>query len=283
MSEGAEQAALVRRVDASMRAWRQGDCCLDEQWFVHRLQPEAPITTAGQAAADQGAQLAEVPVDGVAVLTQTCDLVRSCAQRPFVEIAPLVEVDEGTLHEIERGRRPGYASIPGVADRRLVADLDRVMTVEKAVVANWSRTPGCGSDEDARRFAWALARKRSRFAFPDDFTQFARSLQDRLKKKHDRNSDEGRGLAALDEIRVEATPSWDAERVELMFWFVRGPDDPAFSAEGWPELLTRWRRLVPASGRFGPVHGQICTLDDLTAADLRRSDLLDLDHLSLSD
>lgn len=91
------------------------------------------------AAITEGAENVETEVRGFAVLTQTCDLVRPCADRPFVEVSPLVEVDDRVLREIERGRRPNYGFIPGVAPRRLVADLDRVMTVEKAVVAAWAR------------------------------------------------------------------------------------------------------------------------------------------------
>lgn len=94
--------------------------------------------------------------------TQTCDLVRRCADRPFVEVSPLVEVDDRVLREVERGRRPNYGFIPGVAPRRLVADLDRVMTVEKAVVAAWARVEGSRTDDDARRLSLALARKRAR-------------------------------------------------------------------------------------------------------------------------
>ncbi len=282
MPDGAEREDLVRRVDAAMREWRQGDCSLGEHWFVHRIDPDGPVTTAAREAAALGVDLVEKPVAGVVVLTQTCDIVRSCGERPYVEVAPLVEVDEARLHEVERGRRPGYAFVPGVADRQLVADLDRVMTLEKPVVAGWTRVSGCSSDDAARRFAWALARKRSRFAYPDDFTRFAGKLQDRLKKKHDKGSDEGRALAGLDEIRVQASPSWNAEQVELMFWFIRGPDDPEFESETWPDLLERWLGLVPGANRFGPVYGQICSLDDLSATDLRCSDLLDLDLLSLA-
>lgn len=94
--------------------------------------------------------------------TQTCDLVRRCAGRPLVEVSPLVEVDDRVVREIERGRRPNYGFIPGVAPRRLVVDLDRVMTVEKAVVAAWARVEGSRTDDDARRFSLALARKRAR-------------------------------------------------------------------------------------------------------------------------
>ena len=283
MPESDDQEDLMLRVDASMRAWRQGDCCLEQQWFLHRFDPSKPITDAARQALDDGVDIVEQAFGGLVVLTQTCDVVRSCSSRPFEEVAPLIEVDEDHLRQIERGRRPGYAFVPGVADHRLVADLDRVMTVEKPVVAAWTRVPGCSTDDEVRRFAWALARKRSRFAYPDDFTRFAGKLHDRLKKKHDKDSDEGRALAGLDEIRVQASPSWSAEQVELMFWFIRGPGDLEFESETWPGLLERWLGLVPDAGRFGPVYGQICSLDDLSATDLRCSDLLDLDRLSLAD
>jgi len=53
-----------------------------------------------------------------------------------------VQLEERALKEVERGRRPQFAFVPGVAHRRLVTDLDRVMTVEKSIVAGWERTPG---------------------------------------------------------------------------------------------------------------------------------------------
>jgi hypothetical protein len=72
-----------------------------------------------------------------------------------------------------------------LADQNLAADLDRTMTVEKAVVAGWQRVQGCHSDDEARVFAQALARKRVRVALPDDFTAFIRGLQNRIKEKHE--------------------------------------------------------------------------------------------------
>src|SRR5690606_14455031 len=144
-----------------------------------------------RVAADADADLAEQQVLGLVVITQTCDIVRSCTERPYVEVCPLVEVDDDRLREVQRGRRPAYGFVPLVADRKLVADLDRVMTVEKPVVAGWERTPGWGTDAEARSFALALARKRVRFAFPDDFTSLVRKLQKRLEEKHDRESVEG--------------------------------------------------------------------------------------------
>jgi len=216
------------------------------------------------------------------VVTQTCDVVRSCIDRPFVEVCPLVEVDDSLLSEIERGQRPAYAFISGVSSKNLVADLDRVMTVEKPLVATWKRTPGWSTDAEARAFALALSRKRIRFAFPDDFNQLARKLQNRLKDKHAKNTAEGRGLRALREIRVQASPAWDAPQIEIFFWFVRNYLDADFEGNSWADLLSDWLKLVPPGSRFKTVNGQVVTLQDLTAADYVDSDPLDLDHLSSS-
>ena len=77
------------------------------------------------------------------------------------------------VEEIRRLKRPAFAYVPITAGDHLVADLDRTMTIEKALVAGWARTPGWETDDELRDFASALARKRSRFAFPDDFVAAA--------------------------------------------------------------------------------------------------------------
>lgn len=268
------------KIDEALQAWHQGDCVLAAQWFVFRVDPKAPVTEAATVAAADNEENAEAEVLGFAVATQTCDIVRSCGIRPFIEVCPLVEVDDDSLHEIERGRRPNYAYIPGVSDRRLVADLDRLMTVEKPVLAQWERVPGCFDDSDSRRLALALARKRARIAFPDDFVALATPLMRRMSTKHDKDSDEGRALRALREIRVRAAPSWDADNVQLMFWFIRNETQPKFENQGWEVFLDAWLKRVSANGRFAEVHGMVLTLDELTALEYVESDPVDLDHLS---
>ena len=126
-------------------------------------------------------------------------------------------MDQDEVHRIERGHRPRYAIVTAVRARKLVADLDRAMTVEKSILATWTRTPGFSTDIEARQFAQALARKRARFAFPDDFNDLVKKLQSRIDDKHDRLSDEGRALRALREIRVTGSPSWDDLSVEVFF------------------------------------------------------------------
>ena len=68
----------------------------------------------------------------------------------------------------------------------------------------------------------------------------------------------------------------------MPFWFVREEEEIIFEGKGWPDLLNSWLKLVPASGRFKAVEGQVVVLEDMTARDYVESDPLDLDHLSTS-
>lgn len=263
-------------IDLALSQWRQGDCVLGTHWFIFGVEPDTPLTSEAEEA---GGDIVAAEVRGLMVATQSCDLVRRCEERPFVEVCPLVVVGDQALQEVARGRRPNYAFVPGTASDRLVADLDRVMTVEKGVVATWTRLPGCRTDHERRSMAFALARKRARPAFPDDFVQFVGPLQKRLVEKHDKASDEGKALRSLREVRVSASPNWSEGDVTLMFWFIRGDAMPTFEGHRWDELLIAWMNLIPSSGRFR-VHGAVQTLGDLTAADYVASDALDLEYLS---
>lgn len=267
-------------VDGAIQDWRQGDCVVTEQWFAFRTDVARPLTADGAVAAREGVDTAESSVFGFMVLTQTCDVVRKCQERPFVEVCPLVEVDEAQHREIERCRRPNYAFVPALVDRRLVADLDRVMTIEKGALAGWTRVAGWQKDAEGRRLALSLARKRVRTAFPEEFVGFALPLMRKLSSKHDRESEEGRALRALREIRVRAEPSWHAPQASLMFWFIRHEDEPAFENEGWDHYLTKWEQHVRPNEQFVEVNAVVVTLDDMTARDYVESDPLDLDYLT---
>ncbi len=279
MATLAPDSDAAKQINASLQDWRQGDLALDESWFVHVGDGALPLSEAA-AHAESGAQALTSEVLGLVVVTQTCDIVRCCTTRPFIEVAPLMRVGEDDLHQVKRGRRPAHATLPVLEQNLLVADLDRVMTVEKSIVASWKRTPGFTRDADGRAFARALARKRVRFAFPNDFNALAKKLQARLGDKHDKNTDEGRGLRALREIRVFASPSWDDASTEIFFWFIRKDADATFEGKSWADLLKDWLKLVPATGRFTSIDGQVGTLQEMTAEDYVNSDPLDLDHLS---
>ena len=125
---------VAKDIDDALSSWRQGDVALDAGWFVHIADGAAALTAEG----GEGLNVIQTTAEGVVVLTQSCDILKKCCKQPFIEVAPLVEVEDRTLHEIERGYRPNYALVPALQSRRLVADLDRVMTVEKSIVANWT-------------------------------------------------------------------------------------------------------------------------------------------------
>lgn len=270
----------IHEINAALQKWCQGDYVLGEQWFVQRFNPKRPLTNESKNVSGEEVELVESDIEGLVVVTQTCDIVRSCNSRPFLEVVPLLKVNEEQLYDIQRGKRPQFAYIPGAAEHYLVADLDRVMTVEKAVIVEWERKAGCSNDQEVRALGKALARKRVRFAFPDDFTKLAKKLGDRLQDKHNRESSEGEALRALREIRVQAAPSWDATEIELMFWFIRHEKQDNFQGTEWNQQLSKWLQLISESGRFKSIGGVVVTLEDMTAKDYVESDQLDLDHLS---
>ena len=277
-------------IDEAVAAWRQGDVALQRDlFFVHiadlarPLTPEARATAADShqdgvpPASDVGAVFSET--SGLVVLTQTCDIVRPCAERPYVEMAPLLEVAPEFVEEARRMRRPAFAYVPGVADRNLIAHLDRTMTIEKAILARWPRISGCSSDDETRAFAAALARKRSRFAFPNDFVEASQDLQERLRVRHNKNHPEGAHLRALREIRVRAAPSWDNQTLQLTFWFIRDIE-PDGHEPAWSDWVKKWVDLFRQTGRFRIELAIPCRLEDITARDYVESDHLDLDQLS---
>ena len=102
---------------------------------VHIGDGAVPLTDAAEEAA-AGRQALETLVYGLAVLTQTCDIVRDCVQRPFIEVAPLVRMDPENCLAVRRGRRPSYASLPALEARGLVVDLDRV-SIDFLMLWSW--------------------------------------------------------------------------------------------------------------------------------------------------
>lgn len=87
-------------------------------------------------------------------------------------------------------------------------------------------------------------------------------------------------LRALREIRVTAEPSWDAEEVRILYWFIRDSDEPERTSQEWNSLCESWLHLAPATGRFIEVSGVVTEMAGMTAQDYVESDPLDLDHMS---
>ena len=284
----APDAAEIERIETALREWRQGDATLDDDTFiVHLADKRVPLTAVARDAVD------EVPaeynvfdvlssVKGLVVVSQSCDIVKKCTASEYVEVSPLVEIaEEAQLHAIRKGRQLRYAYLPGLADRKLAVDLDRTMTVEKAVVAGWNRIPGCTTDVERRDFADALARKRQRFAFPDSFNAGLAKFRDRLKEKEGKASPEGGLIAALDHIRVRPDPNWDAASVSVLFWFLLEPGAKV-DWDASRAIIEAWVRRIKFSAPFSLANPAFYLVErrDISYEDYMDSYRLDYDDLS---
>jgi hypothetical protein len=286
--------ADIVAVDRTLARWRQGDLVLaagdgEDMEFLHQADLSLPLTAEAAFQAREAAQAGEAEtlvgiatqVPGFAVLTQTCDIVRSCRSRPFIELAPLVRADEPMRTEISKGLRPAYAWLPGAAAHGLVIDLDRVMTVEKATLATRPRTEGWTDEGDLRTFAKALARKRDRFAFPDDFNRLIKPLSERIKDKYGKLSPEGQMTLRVRQIRIRAAPSWGTVgRIEILPIFVIEDGVLVDERSALRQQILSWCARIPASPHYEVLPPLVASRDDLSARDIDESDQLDLDHLS---
>lgn len=94
-----------KEIDEVLAEWRQGDVVLGKQPFVYVADPNRALTPESKAAKSAGHfQAINKEVDGLVVVTQSCDIVRGCKDRPFIEVAPLVKVKEEDLKQIKNCR-----------------------------------------------------------------------------------------------------------------------------------------------------------------------------------
>lgn len=277
----------VATINAAMEKWRQGDFILAEDlFFVHLADLACPLTSEAQEIARERAEAGDtLEVEGVAstvvgyvVITQTCDIVRDCLKRSFVELSPLVSVEQTTLNETRLLRRPAFVFVPGAADKNLVADLDRIVTVEKSILRGYVPTPGCHDDSERRIFADALARHKTRAAFPNDFNKHMGPVRDHLKKIHRSHEAEGLLIQSIGEIRVSASPHWDAENINIYLWFILSPQAASPTAD-ISQYIEKWLALFGRSEKYY-LEAVVCSLDEMKASDYVGSDRLDLDSLS---
>lgn len=277
------------QINEAMKSWRQGDFFLAENlFFIHLADLECPLTTEAKEIAGERAMSNDVlEIEGVAsavigyvVITQTCDIVRDCCVRSFVELSPLVEVKESVLNETRLLRRPAFAFVPGASNRKLVADLDRIITIEKSILSSNNLIQGCKDDSERRSFAEALARHRTRSAFPDDFNNCMAPLRDHLKKIHRNNQNEGLLIQSIGEIRVTASPSWDAEKISIFLWFILHPLEKSPTTDN-SQYIEKWLGMFTQSDKY-ELQAVLCGLEDMKASDYISSDRLDLDYMSAS-
>ncbi len=272
-------------LQARINQWHQGDCVLGNQAMYWGFHPDRPLTHLSREAAPEAdphspPALVAGEVEGLVVLSQRCDIVRDFSERPYVQVAPLVRLkDAGDVAMVKRRSQPKYAYLPALADTGLVAELDRVFTVEKSMLARWERTQGCVDDKQRRSLHETIRRYYSRAALPNAFVQALEKLRTWFQKRHDVSAPTGECLRALEMLLVRARPSWMAERVHVDILLIRASLDDGLPERSWETFRETCRtKVTPPPGYEVAWH--LMLLAHLSAQLYLESELLDLEHLS---
>ncbi len=258
--------------DKPLTNWQQGDFTFDFKEFIFRQPSDDPDEVGFE----------QEGIVGTVLLSQTCDLVLERGR--YVEVCPLIEVSQSSYSQTLNGRKPQYAIVPSLADKCIVADLDRIHTVTRGLVHQWKREVGCRTHRELTAFQSALGNKRTRFAFPDDFVhgyeKFEKDIRDKFKRAAS-GSEAGQAYQELQEIRVRAAPNWQAKRVELTIFCIIRPDADRPNVE--KHLVTVFKKLhLPDKYVLEDPPFQVVTYENLSADRYIESDPLNFHQLTLS-
>lgn len=179
--------------------WRQGDV------FSERKIVEAD---------SRGRPVMRSAPHGVAIISQSCDVSRR--DRPTLQIAPVVVLDEIKSKEAQKGRRPQFAHLAAIGNHHF-ADLSSIATINKnALLGNLPRH-GVVTDEAVRRFAGSVARRFGRFAFPDDVVKCLEPIRETIVSKSSRpKSPIGALLNDILQLRIYVEPDWSIPPYDII-------------------------------------------------------------------
>lgn len=255
--------------NAPLKEWRQGDLI---------LAPFHLPVIVGREGDQSEAQFLPAK-HGIAIISQSCDVVKAIGNCPYVQVAPLLPIDEDEASHILRGKRPRHVITPALEGKGLAIDLDACATVTKEAIVASERLCGCPDDLSQSRFGRALARHRGRFAFPDTFNdEIAKPIADWISEKYKKDSAQGKLVNAIVEVRV-TTDDW-SNPTFLTFHLLcdRLPDIP----KEWIEAINRVTVKASKSKRYPDPELILTTFNDISAAEYRQSVELDWDGLSPS-
>ena len=160
------------------------------------------------------------PVDtplGVAVLSQTCDVVRPSKERCLV--APVIAATPAEGRAIAKGQSPLLIPLGEAAAN---ADVQRATSVPKSSLVGLAITARAASDafgRDALEVSRRIGHAFSRFAFPDEVYPAFHKLRQDAQRKTGTDSAFGRVLDLVDDLRVEAD-QWARPGRRLRLWVI---------------------------------------------------------------
>jgi hypothetical protein len=323
---------LIKQVDEASEMWRQGDILPDTPGLfladltrpitpeadTFRVQERLSPNTGRDYSSSDAAELGLVSVTddlGQAIITQTCDVVRTSRKIPYLQLCPVVRVEGALANTARKYASPQLAWLPESGNDHF-ADLSRVSTVEKSILLGRTPLHGVINQEDVRNLSEVISRRYGRFAFPDDFHMGFMKLASRIRDKHkSTTSSEGACFRDIHQIRAEAFPNWEADRIEVVVHFILRPGilqeidgntefaidktflskspqqlsseiqeraNPDQTALLWQILIDSWVAYCEPHGKIASFYGYLATTDTFTLEQMRHTEQVDLDHLSLS-
>jgi hypothetical protein len=319
----ADREVALAEFNAALLPWRQGDIAQPGVIIVvaRRALPLSTLTKELAAAEEADFFTSEEDVERVVVLTQTCDIVRTVSDddpgaRLWVQVAPVVKLAEAQAALARKGRITRFAAVPGSADE--FADLDRCTTIEKPVLVQMERVDASPTDQQRAAFGEALARNRGRFAFPDDLEKCLGPFKALMAKRAGKNSQEGRCLDAVAQIRAEPDPDWNSDQIDVTVHFIvdadqlpatdeeiafppaemtvvaamtdpskitkmiedSSPGDVALRLALWSRLAEVWLEGCTPTGCIASVCALVESEAEFSLLRMRGAPLIDFDHLS---
>ncbi|HYM54022.1 MAG TPA: hypothetical protein VES97_01565 [Solirubrobacteraceae bacterium] len=229
----------------------------------------------------------EIASGWTAIVTQTCDVVRSLEQVEHLQLMPVVELSEKEWNEALNGRRGTLFSLPaadGLGIDFPAVDCAICFPVSKAALAHDDVKTLTTPLDPASRILLShwLMRRVGRYAFPDELEQHILApLREKLGKSMGKTSQAGFLADAL--IGLWSATEWAAG---VSIYFIvdenrirsRGVDIDAVKAV--EELLRPVHRALGSAGLSVQVTGTVRTLEAVSAYDLMVSHRqVDLDPL----
>ena len=208
--------------------------------------------------------------------------MRNCEGREYAEVSPLVQIEPDWIQDIQKGRRPRYAYLPGLADRNLVVDLDRTMTVEKAVVANGLEF------QDARRMmrGWPLLKllRVSGYAllFQMGSTPASRNFGHVSSVMKARQQMKVSLLRLWTKFEFNQAHIGMRTKITVLFWFLLEAGT-AIDFDASRKVIDKWISLTDFTSPFALAHTAFNLVEprDMTVQDYKNSYRLDYDDVSL--
>lgn len=160
---------------------------------------------------------------GVAILSQTCDVVQPGKARCLV--APVVsDPSDGAFSSARKGQKPLHLYLESSAadPTRCIADMERALSIPKATLVGLpiiARYVDEASGRTARSVAWRVGRAFSRFPFPDEVYPAFAKLRRQAQDKAGSAGNFGRVLDLVEDLRVSAD-QWSGPGRHLTLYIV---------------------------------------------------------------